>query len=196
MISDLDKTSNVIYADTLLFVSVDMYLGEQQPFYNIFQPYFRREFTPEHFIVDAAHKIAEWFFPVRQMGRSFLDQMIAEGKKMYVIDCLLPTISDREKMAYTAHHIQWLQNNERNVWHYFIKEKILYSTHPNLKNRFLKPAPFSKFYLEQDNQTPPKVGVWVGWQIIRKFMREKNISLQEMLAYDSDEILRISKYKP
>ena len=75
MVSDLDKTSKVIFADSLLFVSLDMYLGENQPFYDEFESYFRREFTPAHFIVDTAREMSQRFFTVRTSGRSFLDQM-------------------------------------------------------------------------------------------------------------------------
>jgi hypothetical protein len=30
---------------------------------------------------------------------------------------------------------------------------------------------FSKFYLEIDNESPGQVGGWIGWQIVRSYMK-------------------------
>ena len=35
---------------------------------------------------------------------------------------------------------------------------------------FFDASPFSKFYLEIDNQSPGRIGRWIGWQIVRSYM--------------------------
>jgi hypothetical protein len=35
--------------------------------------------------------------------------------------------------------------------------------------RFINPAPFLKF--EIDNESPGQVGGWIGWQIVRSYMK-------------------------
>jgi len=50
--------------------------------------------------------------------------------------------------------------------------------------------------LEIDNDTPGRVGQWVGWQIVRSFMENNEITVQQMLKMDPKEIFEMSKYKP
>ena len=62
---------------------------------------------------------------------------------------------------------------------------------------FIKPAPFTKFYLEIDNQTPGRVGQWLGRQIVRSYMENNDdVTLEQLLAMDAKTIFEISKYKP
>ena len=62
--------------------------------------------------------------------------------------------------------------------------------------RFIKPASFSKFYFEIDNETPGRVGAWVGWQIVRAFMENNKVSVQDLLVADAKTIFEQSHYKP
>ena len=73
---------------------------------------------------------------------------------------------------------------------------MLYSSDSKLPNRFTNVAPFSKFYLEIDNDSPGRVGQWIGWQIVRSFMQNNDVSMQDMLKMDDKEIFEKSKYKP
>ena len=73
---------------------------------------------------------------------------------------------------------------------------MLYSNDPSLSERFIADAPFSKFYLEVDQDSPGRIGIWFGWQIINAFMENNDLSLQEMILLDNEEIFKNSKYKP
>ena len=82
------------------------------------------------------------------------------------------------------------------MWEYFVSNKLLYSSDSKLPNRFINLAPFSKFYLEIDNETPGRVGQWVGWQIVRSYMQNNEVSVIQLLKADPTEIFEKSKYKP
>ena len=62
--------------------------------------------------------------------------------------------------------------------------------------RFINPAPFSKFYLEIDNDSPGMVGRYIGWQIVRSYMENNNSTIQKLLTLNAEELLNKSKYKP
>ena len=79
---------------------------------------------------------------------------------------------------------------------YFMDKKLLFSTETKLNKRFLENAPFSKFYSEQDNLTPGKIGVWIGWQIVKSYMKHNDVSLQELLKINESDLFNKSKYKP
>ncbi len=67
---------------------------------------------------------------------------------------------------------------------------------PTLTNRFIEDAPFSKFYLEVDKDSPGRIGAWFGWQIVNAYMRNNDMELQEMILLDNEELFKKSKFKP
>lgn len=195
MLSNIDYENRVIYADSLLLISLDVYLGKNHPFYADYPNYIKQNNTKEHLIVDVAEIIInQQIMPSTK--RRFLDKMIYEGKKKYVLDMYLPEVSESNKMGYDTIKLNWAIANEEQIWMYFIDKKILFSTDTKLNKRFLDNAPFSKFYMEQDNLSPGKIGVWMGLQIVRSFMQHNDVSLQQLLKMDEDEIFKKSKYKP
>ena len=62
--------------------------------------------------------------------------------------------------------------------------------------RFLDPAPFSKFRLELDNESPGRLGRYMGWQIVRAFMEKNDVSPQDMFNVPADMIFKKANYKP
>ena len=115
---------------------------------------------------------------------------------MYLKDVLLPDYSDAEKMGYTPEQIKWCEENESYMWRYFIEGELLYSADQKLVTRFINPAPFSKFYLEIDNESPGQVGAWIGWQMVRSYMENNKVPVADLLKTDAKEIFSKSKYKP
>ena len=57
-------------------------------------------------------------------------------------------------------------------------------------------APFSKFYLEIDNESPGRMGVYMGWQIVTSYMKRNDVSMEELAILDADLIFQNSRYKP
>ena len=92
--------------------------------------------------------------------------------------------------------MQWAQENEEEIWRYFIEEELLYSTDAKLPTRFIVDAPFSKFYLEIDNESPGRIGQFIGWQIVRAYMENNDTSLSELMTLNPEALFRQSKYKP
>ena len=195
MISNIDYDSRVIYADSLLFISLDVYLGKTHQFYADYPKYIKENNTKEHIIVDVANSILEKQL-VSFSSRSFIEKMIYQGKKMYLLDMYLPDVSDKLKIGYSKEKLDWAVLNEEDIWKYFMDKKLLFSTETKLNKRFLDNAPFSKFYLGNDNESPGRIGVWLGWQIVRSYMQNNDVSLQELLTIDSQELFLGSKYKP
>ncbi|MBL7867073.1 MAG: gliding motility lipoprotein GldB [Flavobacterium lindanitolerans] len=195
LISEVDTDNKVIYTDSLLILSLDVYLGKDHEFYTGFPEYQRKTFEKSQLLSDVVSS-----FAIRKIvpptDRTLLSQMIYFGKELYMKDLLIPQISDADKIGYTPEQIAWSQENEGYIWRYFVDEKLLYDSDPKLPGRFINPAPFSKFYLEIDNESPGQIGRWIGWQIVRSYMKNNDVSLQQLLQTDAKEIFDKSKYKP
>jgi len=195
LITNLDYESKVVYADSFLFVSLDMYLGKNSEIYQDFPLYLAQNFDKSNLVVDIAKTIGEKYF-ILDKNRQFIDVMINEGKKMYLLDSYLPLVSDVKKIGYTTDKYDWTVANEAQIWKYFVENKLLYSSDTELYTRFIADAPFSKFYIDIDKQSPGKIGVWLGWQIVRSYMNNNNVTLQQLLQTNTEEIFKNSKYKP
>ena len=196
LINNVDYQSKTIYADSLLLISLDTYLGVDHYLYEGIPQYIRQEmditFLPSH----VASKFAESKIPPSN-DRSFLSQIIYHGKQIYLKDWVLPRSSDAEKMLYTEQQIQWVIDNEAYMWQYIVEKQLLYNTDPSLSNRFIEPAPFSKFYLEIDNESPGRIGVWIGWQIIKSYMkRYPDTEISTLLNLPAQTLFSKSNYKP
>lgn len=194
VISEMDYNNKVIYADSLLIISLEMYLGKNHKFYQ-FPNYIKQNFEQKQIMPDIVSSFSKQKTRPDRDG-NFLSAMIQSGKELYLKDMLLSEYSDEDKIGYTAEQLIWCAENEAYIWRYFIEKEMLYSDDQKLLPRFINPAPFSKFYLEIDNESPGQVGAWVGWQIVRSYMKNNEVSLQQLLDANAKEIFEKSKYKP
>jgi gliding motility-associated lipoprotein GldB len=194
VIGEMDYNSKAIYADSLVIVALELYLGKNHKFYE-FPNYLKQNFEERQIMPDVVSSFSYRNIP-NSPDRSLVAQMVFEGKQLYAKDLLLPEYSDAEKMGYTPEQIKWCEENEAYMWRFFIENEMLYSVDPKLTTRFMTPAPFSKFYLEIDNDTPGRVGAWIGWQMVRAYMKNNNVTLPELLKTDAKVIFENSKYKP
>lgn len=193
--SDVDYRNQVIWSDEVLLIALDTYLGKDHPLYLGIQDYIRKNFNKEQIVPDVAAAFAETKIK-GPTSRSFLANMIYYGKILYLKDLLIPFKSNAHKIGYTQEELDWAKANEDQIWRYFVEKELLYSSNQQLGPRFLFPAPFSKFYLELDNEAPARLGQYIGWQIVRQYMDKNEVSLQEMLKADEETIFKKSKYKP
>jgi len=195
VISEVDYNFKTFYSDSLALISLDLYLGKNHHFYERDQ-YLLTELEPRQIMPDMVKSFAYRKIPYPKEG-DFLSRIIYEGKILYLKDLLIPSYTDEEKINYSTEKLQWSFDNEENVWRYFIDENILYSSNPQYISRFVNVAPFSKFYLDIDNESPGRIGTWIGWQIVRAYAKNNpEVSLNDLLHKGAEEIFKQSKYKP
>ena len=194
-IGEMDYLNKAIYANDKLVIALELYLGKDHKFYSEFPAYLRQNFEERQMLPDIVSSLSYRILPSPK-NKDLLSLMINSGKELYLKDILLPNYSDAERIGYTDKQVKWCQENESYMWEYFISNKLLYSTESKLPNRFINLAPFSKFYLEIDNETPGRVGQWVGWQIVRSYMQNNEVSVVQLLKADPSDIFEKSKYKP
>ncbi len=194
--SDVDYQNKVIAADSLLVVSLDNYLGKDHYFYEGISSFIAQNLEPSRIGPDIADVYARQLIS-QPKNRTFLAQMIYYGKALYLTEMVSPSSTEAEVIGYSEDQMTWTKENEIYMWRYFIEKEMLYSTDEELPKRFLNPAPFSKFYLEIDNDSPGRLGRYMGWQIVRAYMdKNPEVTVLELLKKPADEIYINSKYKP
>lgn len=194
--SDVDYQNRIILTDTLLLIGLDNYLGPGHKFYEGMQKYLVAGFDRQYLTSDVAGAFATKVlnYPTE---RTFLSKIVYYGKVLYIKEKLLPLTTDAQKLGYSQEQYEWAQANEEPVWRYFIERELLYSTDNDLERRFLDPGPFSRFGLELiDNESPARIGRYVGWQIVRAYMDKNDLTLQQLLHLPAEDIFREANYKP
>jgi len=108
---------------------------------------------------------------------------------------MLPDYPGYLKMDYTPAQFDWITKNESHIWAAIIENRMLYSTDNHLIRAFMMDGPFTA---EFSKDSPPRLGEWIGWQIVRTYMDENtNVSLNQLMQEnDPQKILTLSGYKP
>ena len=195
MISDVDHRSKVVVTDTITLIGVDTYLGEDHEFYVNFYDYIKQNMKPSQILPDLTAEYAKkYIFQTKR--KTLLEEMVYFGKQLYFKDLMIPSYSDAEKIGYTTEQLQWARDNEEYIWQHFVENQMLFDTNPKLASRFINPAPFSKFNLELDRESPGRLGQYIGWQIVRAYMKNNEVSFKELMQEDATEIFNKSKFKP
>lgn len=193
--SDVRYEDRIILADTLLLIGLDNYLGQDHRFYGRIQQYISAGLDKKFLVSDVASAFSKSVLTYPR-NRTFLSRMVYYGKELYLKDKLLPSVTDAQKIGYTQEEMDWAMANEEQMWKYFVERELFYNTDSQLDRKFLDPAPFTKFGLELDNESPGRLGRFMGWQIVRAFMENNDVGVRQLLDLPADEILKKSNYKP
>jgi uncharacterized protein YjaZ len=81
------------------------------------------------------------------------------------------------------------------LWGYFAEKNRLYENNLKTVQELTTEGPFTAAI---SKDCPPRIAMWVGWQIVKSYMKEnKNITLKDLLKEkDAQKILSKSKYRP
>ena len=186
-----------ILYDGGLGVSFDMFLGEQYPYYRgLGLPGFIiKNLVEEQIVPNSMKVLSEDFVGAVSTDASFLEVAIAEGKKLYFTQKMLPKTPSYYIIEYTEEQYNWCLDNEFEIWSHIIENELLFTRKYAEYKRYTDDTPTT---YGMPKQSPGKVGIWVGWQTVKRYMeRNSNVSLEELMYdIDAQKILDKSKYKP
>ena len=195
VLSDVDYRNKVVVTDSIVLIALDTYLGAEHEFYASFYDYIKQNLNKDQIVSDLATAYAEQL--IYQPKRvTFLEEMIYFGKQLYLKDLLIPFKDNNQKIGYSSAQYEWAEENEFYIWQYFVEKELLYETDRKLLSRFIIPAPFSRFNLELDSESPGRLGQYIGWQIVKSYMENKETPLLQMLQMEATEIFNNAKFKP
>ncbi|MFZ4523542.1 MAG: hypothetical protein ACOYNC_17705 [Bacteroidales bacterium] len=196
-ISGGDYDFPVQFADTVLLIGLDNYLGAGfKPYALDGLPAYRTtRMTSAHVVPDCMKVLEKITFPEQFPGNTLLEQMIDAGKRLLFVEAMIPQGDDRSKIGYSSVQYDWVVKNEVHVWTAIIENRMLYSTDGALIRSFMADGPFTA---EFSKDAPSRLGEWLGWQIVRKYYNNQpDVTLQEVMKEkDAQKILRLSEYKP
>lgn len=189
--------NNVIITQTTLGVGLDMFLGADHPVYPMagFPKYIFQNMKPDQVVPQAMKGWFRSMFEGETELNSLLDHMVFEGKLLYALDAVLRETEDSVKIGFTPYAMQWCKEYEARIWAHIVDQELLYTSDFMLINKWVNEAPFVAGI---PKDSPGRLGQWVGWQIVRRYMQENpTITLQQLMTNrNSQDILARSRYKP
>lgn len=194
-VSGYDIQMPIKYGDSVLIIGLDLYLGsDYQPYREMGYPvYITQRLTPDHILPDCFKEIG-WASIPESKSATLLDAMIEQGKSIYFAEVMLPDEKTERLVKYTPEELQWVISNEKELWSFIIENQLIYSTDAKAITTFMTDGPFTSGF---SDESPARTGHWLGWQIVRNYMSNNDVTLKELLQEtDSQKILEQSGYKP
>lgn len=184
-----------------LGIGLDMFLGSDYPYMQYipnnpaFSAYITRSFDKKHIVKKSMDALIDDILGVHK-GNRLLDEMMHNGKKLLILEHLLPYAADSVLLEYTAVQSQWCKDNELEIWSYLIGEDLLYSTDRKRIRKLVGVSPTGPS--DMPPAAPGRVANWVGWQILKHYLaRHPETSLQDLLKEtDAQKIMDKARYRP
>jgi hypothetical protein len=190
----------VFPTENAVAVGLDMFLGKDYPVYESLAesgqyPRFISRTFRRDYLVDRIFELLISDIAGEPSGNRLLDYMLHNGKKLYVLDCLLPKTPDSIKLNYTTAQMAGIYSNEAFTWGRILKQDLMYSTSFKDFQKLVMPAPNAPIIAEE---APGAIGNFIGWQIVKQYMkRHPETTLEDLLKLkDAQKLLDESKYKP
>ena len=188
--------SSVMYYDNNMGVGIDMYLGSDYPYYNqVVYNYQKPTMRKECIVMDIMSMYISYHLAYNSKHNRLLDQMIFRGKQLFLLNQLLPETPEREIIGYSKEQWVWCEQYERAIWNRIMAKRDLFKTESTILASYINEGPFTA---EVSQESPGRLGQWVGWQIVDSYMRNnEHITIQELMSEgDAQKILEQSFYKP
>lgn len=195
----LGKTGDVITQDALA-VALQLHLGKNASLYqsqtaqSLFPHYVSQKFEPSYIAVNCIKNVVDDIFPDQTGNKTLLDICIDKGKRLYLLDQLMPDAPDSVKIGYTAAQLKGCYANEGLIWSFLSQNNLLYNSDALRIQSYVEEGPITQ---ELGEGSPGNISLFIGWQIIKKYMEKSpDTSLETLLKMDAQSILHESKYKP
>lgn len=182
--------------ENTLAIGLDMYLGPESVIVkqiptDVLPQFIKDDMDKKYMVADGMKYWLLNRFYDEDAGDDFVSKIIELGKIMYLLDAMMPDVSDDIKINYSKQDLDWVRNNEDNIWKTLVDNEVLYTKNPMVINQYIIDGPFTKGL---PDESPSKVGVWVGWQIVRDYVEENNVDVLSLLQ-EKNNLKILKSYK-
>lgn len=180
---------SVVVADSLIGFSVDKYMGTDYPPYRkYFYDYQIESMIPERIVPDCVYFYLRYYYPFPNSAEgSLIEHVIHNGVLNWIAAKALKMNDVEDMLCMPKQERKWLKNNEQKIWTLLDNPVIRNSKDPQLIRTLLAPAPFTP---ELGEDSPDMLGVWAGYHIVDKYMKQHSkTTVKELLDKKLEELL-------
>ncbi|MFY7651539.1 MAG: hypothetical protein ACOVQE_02500 [Chitinophagaceae bacterium] len=198
-IGPINSYGNIITRDGLA-TGLQLYLGKDYPLYTsqeaqeMYPAYLSRRFEPNYIPINCIKNIIDDIAPMQSGSKTLLENIIEQGKRLYILDACLPNVADSLKTGYTAKQLAACEDNEKALWTFFVQNNLLYSTDIALTAPYTTDGPKTEAL---GDDAPGNIGLFTGWKIVQRWMsKQEKVSMDALLQKDAKTLFQEAKYKP
>lgn len=179
--------------DNYLVWGLDFFIGPKAKYRPPFPAYILKRYDKPYLVPTSVLLLSSKFNETNESN--MLSEMIANGKSLYFAQKLLPCTPDSLLMGYSGQDMANVYHNQDRIWAHFVEKNLLFDTNQFKIKKYVGERPNVP---EIGKECPGRIGAWVGWQIVRKYMEENpEVTLAQLMAEpNAQKILTQSKYKP
>jgi hypothetical protein len=186
----------VMLTDSVVGVGLDRFLGDTCAIYDQldFPKYQQRSRYPARIpVVCVQSWLASEFLPENNGEGNFLQQMMYEGKLLYVAKKCFPKAADTLVFGFSSGQMAWCEHNEAGMWAHLLENQLLYVDNQFTIRKFTDDAPFTSAFTPE---APGRAVNWLAYRIVEKYMRRSKVSFSELMKCDAQVILKEARYNP
>jgi len=188
-------SSELYVSDSLIIIGLDFYLGPGATYRPLGIPaYILKRYQKEYIVPASILLLSNNYIKENFQDNTMLADMVYYGKKYYFAKEMMPCTPDSLLIWYSGQELRDVDDNQHIIWANFVQNQLLYETSHLTKKKYLDERP--KVY-EIGDKCPGRIGTWLGWEIVNKYMNVNQVDLQSlMVEKDAQKIFALSNYKP
>jgi hypothetical protein len=182
--------SNAFSTEKEIGIGLERYLGKETDVIKELPPdkfyEWMKDGLDEKFI--ARDALCSWIMThyVEEINGNLAEHLIRWGKIIYLTEAAFPEESDALIMRYSEEDLKWAIDQEYDIWTYLVTDKLLFKTDEKIRINMINDGPFTVGLPEKG---PDRLGQFLGWRMVKKYMEIKKISLEELLKTPYTSIL-------
>ncbi len=190
--------NDVYVSDSLIVIGLDCFLGDKAHYRmrdvpNYIYRRYRKEYVVPSVMMFLSNKYNEVETDFRK--KTLLNEMIYHGKTYYFMERVIPNVPDSLVIGYTGREVENCRFNQDIIWGHFVENNLFFDASLDKINRYIGERPFVG---EIGDECPGRIGRWLGWQIVRKYMESNpTVTLPNLMKdMNAKVIFEKSNYKP
>ena len=192
------RPQSIIFADSVMLIALNHYLGSEHPSYSSLPVYRRHLKTPEMLPYDVAEALVATAYPFEERdSTAVINRLVYEGALIMAKMQSVKGATLENALGYTCDELKWLENNERELWHKMLLSHMIFDRSESLTDRLVSPAPFTGVL---SSDVPGRAGRYIGYKIIETYIKSHSgVKITDLLSpefYGKQNPLTDAGYNP
>jgi hypothetical protein len=182
--------------DEYIGIGLHYFMGQDFGWYPPDVPvYMRRRFQRAYIPSIVAEELVKLQLPNVMMDKqpTLLDMMVIEGIKMEIRHKLIPEVPDSVLLSYTQDQMEWANYYEARTYKEILPD--LYSSDVLIHRRYIQESPFTNTL---SRESAPRLGQFIGWKIVRAYLRgHSDVTPADLVQmHDYNLLFQEANYRP
>lgn len=190
--------TDLFVSDDMIIISLDFFMGNEaryRPPVEMIPDYIWQRFHKKSIVPTVVMYLSNKYNKTNFEDKTALAEMIYHGKAYHFTKTMMPTIADSILFGYTSTELANIEDekNREYIWGHLIEKEVLFSTNQKVIASYLEEHPF---VAEINKKCPGRIGRWLGYRIIQKYLsRNSEVTFQQLMAnQDARNIFNLSGY--